>query len=1004
MLHLFNRNSHLLEIYIDYYYKTFNKIYCESKVTDNIAKKNPALLLQLKNQKRISVWRLGRRTTKKVFILMKDTISQEFEKYQNLLNQAVIVRRMGDEFKNVYFKIFPKRINEITPYSRCETLLKYYPKNKKWELFCQTFHRKFPNKDPNEIFSLLGTCIKDLNPPKHVIIKWAEYKYQKNNDDSLLKYFQPTKAIPLIKEKINVTSDINKRENLVHLLLETCEENKDLTALAEVLKYVCFRHRNEEVAFRGNFLYKINNRFNLEELNETHWKCIHEQLNILKIQNEFQFWKFGKFLKKHLEFLVKNEDDLGEYLIEFMGFTITEKNCFMLELKNPQIERKLLIEIIRIFPDIIKTHPADLNRQSHMTLISSIIKFSEKYPNYFIDLGECTYLKNFLNEEITKYLLNNDLDGVTNLFRLIANVLSYKKKFTQTSLLANDSETVLIIKKVCQNGGYYLLCDCIKSFILKRARNDFENQLLCSYFTVINVDQADMSIVNWFLENDPRVLIPYFNGICEQIPKFNVKLMKLYSHLNFDKELISIYKTKLESNNTDYFPVIVEALRILLSANDFKTLIMGKFVPTKPKLDLEDKRMKKLYDIQCKMAGKLHKLEEPLKILLLVLKFCVGDYLQSALPALQGVFYRSPEKELYSHMDKLSENAVSIRKHAVFLSCELLNQEYIMHILTTTEESNISSQKHLFSATLKYFKKNPSQELLNLVVKNMSAIDKNDDETLESLVSVTVPRKYKGFYIEKCWELYESMKSNGVNVDKYLENLLQTVLKHTDILISLPLSFLENIINNYFCTTFNPHVVRSFIINFLINVKNFSDKYFVAVLKKLTTVEKRDIKDFIDTLKNSELSERFLITFAKHWNEQFSLIDAFEEHIMIKLLLLDFAPGESSQNLAESITVYMDDLIRTFTFNAFTLFVDVFRQYISRKVDHEQYKLLYELIKNKPSSSTVCILILSVMDFIDDDENEHFELFQKIMDNIRQIQEPIIIIYYKKYLAEHNSE
>ncbi|KAJ8946929.1 hypothetical protein NQ314_008728 [Rhamnusium bicolor] len=208
--------------------------------------------------------------------------------------------------------------------------------------------------------------------------------------------------------------------------------------------------------------------------------------------------------------------------------------------------------------------------------------------------------------------------------------------------------------------------------------------------------------------------------------------------------------------------------------------------------------MKKTYTLQCEVAKTVKNVTEPVKMLSTVIKFCTGDYLQSTLTSLYSICYRSQEKQLPIYIEILSKKAVSARKHSVFLSCALLNFNYTINLLRTANQSNVSSQKHIFSATLQYFQKNPSQDLFDMVISNMNMIVENDTETLDKLSFTKVPRRYRVVYVEKCWEFFENIRKNEVKVNKYLRSLLIIILHSTDILVSLSPEFCKHIINHYF--------------------------------------------------------------------------------------------------------------------------------------------------------------------------------------------------------------
>ncbi|KAJ8946931.1 hypothetical protein NQ314_008730 [Rhamnusium bicolor] len=165
----------------------------------------------------------------------------------------MVVRKLHGNFKDVYLNLFPRKIEDIDINNFCNKLLLFYPKRRQWDLFAQTFSKVFGNQNITDNLNHLNHYLINLCPDSKVKQKWAEIKYNTENDDNFLKYFEPSKSIPLIKDKINVTSKCYGRLDLIKLMLDTCAQNKDMDTLQKVLEYFCFRHRNEESFVRESF-------------------------------------------------------------------------------------------------------------------------------------------------------------------------------------------------------------------------------------------------------------------------------------------------------------------------------------------------------------------------------------------------------------------------------------------------------------------------------------------------------------------------------------------------------------------------------------------------------------------------------------------------------------------------------------------------------------------------------------------------------------------------------
>lgn len=71
----------------------------------------------------------------------------------------------------------------------------------------------------------------------------------------------------------------------------------------------------------------------------------------------------------------------------------------------------------------------------------------------------------------------------------------------------------------------------------------------------------------------------------------------------------------------------------------------------------------------------------------------------------------------------------------------------------------------------------------------------------------------------------------------------------------------------------------------------------------------------------------------------------------------------------------------------------------NKPIEYE-YRLFHNILKSKTTAST-CILVLNVMDQLTR-QDEHTEIFQNIIDIIRNVKEPIVSIYYNKYISDHN--
>ncbi|CAG9855535.1 unnamed protein product [Phyllotreta striolata] len=1013
VLQLYKRNPDIFKHYLTYF-KTLTKTrYSEDKVVNYVALNDPKLFLELERNELISASKIGRRTTKTVMKVSKAEISSDIKRYSKFLNKPILVRKLSPDFKSVYRSVFPGKFSALFNTVRYSNwnMIKYYPKKRRWDLFFSICTEKFQNKTIKDILTSFDSEIKEYHPPSEIIHQWAKISYEKRENDyeTYLKYYPISSAIQLIKERINLTSDQYKRRSLIRSLLQACAENKDLNALTEVLKYISTRHRSENVSLRSEILDEITNQFDLKELNETHWYYINEQIQLLKIQNEFSYFQFCRIFERYLEFLFENKRNHDAALDDYIQLIIGN-SLFRLDLKNPAIEKEIHSAICARFPSFVKAGSED----SISYLITAIIKFDLDHKEHFIDLNSYPYFLKRIEDSFEK---NPKMTGDRR--QVITDVLIYNETFPEHAVRVDQSavlETFVFVTNEVESGVFWFT-SVFEKLVMKKNRSELAGLLLKYCFEKIDADYLWNELATWLLKNDPKTLVPYFDLFLKSciIDGYTsddiTHLLIQYSHLNFDTKATLFLKQQLdivEETDSSTVHKILSSLLMLLPNEEFIKIVEERYLPVKDKLDLQDEKMRVLYKIQCDLAKILSKVQEPYKMLPLVMKFCRGDFLQAALPALYSAFYNSPQRVLYPYVEELGKRAVSCRKHAIFLSCAVLDREHSMNLLRSTNESNASSQKHLFAATLKYFLRNPSRELLLRVVDNMKTIDKNDVETLESLQRAGVPKKFRHVYLEKCWCFFESLENADVNVSGYLETLLG--LMHGDVLVAMSKEFIAYILRKYFSALGNKRLRRvdGFVVNVLrdrVEERGENAKIVFDIAANFTRKSRHSFFEaFLAVAREEATKKDFVLVFSEHWVGNFTIVQTLQEHIALRLLLIRLDnPG--LDEFAAGVVVYMNELISELTF----LVILTFKEQLVDALGLLELKdrlRFYLSVLRQSSDPNVCVLVIQILDEIDEsdeDENEDVvDIYKEIKSNLRNVNVPIVMAYYKSRFVDNN--
>ncbi|XP_072383387.1 uncharacterized protein [Diabrotica undecimpunctata] len=998
ILHLYDRDEKFLPLYLNHHKRLTNEAYNEKRVVRCILRKNPEFFLKLIKEDIIKVPCLGTSCSKNVLKIVRHDLFPNIEFYLTFMKKSIIMWRLKADlkFEKLYKQTFAASFTEINK-NPSNSLLKYYPKHLHWNLFLQTCNEKFPDKNLEDILLALYD-VEQLHPPRELVWQWAEVNYKKHMGykrayQKFLGYFEPSKAIVLIKEKINLTSEIYERCLLVDLMLQSCQRSNNLAVLEDVLKYICFRHRNEEFAFRYTILHKIRLYFDLQQFNENHWKYIDEIIQIMRIQKEYCYADHPELQEGYMEFLFLSGKDYKKALVDYILDNYSR--YIDLTLKNISIQKRIYTEVLNILPQFTCKDPF-VYKKMKFEYLNMVINFSMRHPDYCITIADFSVYMDAIQNVVSRV---TDFDFYDRSLLLLT--IQYNYKFPENTVCLNVDLVELIMKMISDAAhmcGFGIL---FKEFICKKQRTQFENDLLERYFGCLMDNFLDGYIVNWFIMNEPKVLVPYFSKIAYKsvytVFLKNLDVIKHYSHLGFDEILCQIYKKQLDNDDAINHKRSLEVLQLLLPTCDFLELVQEKYIPQQDKFTKTDKGIVVKIDyLRCDAARLLVRVIEPYKAVPIALQFCRGDYLRSGIRALYSSFYKTAEQKLYPYIEAVSGLSLPIRKHAIFLSCALMDTEYVLNVLKVATENDISVQKNYFSASLKFFLKHPSQKYLDEILEEIGGVNRLDRKLVYTLVKVKMPLKYRTVYLENSWKFVEGLKEAWtLHITKYLGKILRHV--HTDILRSFSDSFIVHIVRNYFT------------INLQNRPDNF-DKCLVQLLKhrpdrtlildiifssQSNTPNPSQINFFkilVEYIRAKDIDKQLITLVRQYWNN-FSVLDSFDQHVTFKLIELQINSSTTSE-FSICVIEYLEQLMSEFGPQIY----GIFEQHIDFIVINmnEQEVLSFCLgALHYRTNATVCMLIMNLIKKI---KRENREL---IMTKLKNIEIPIVQIYLNQPLINH---
>ncbi|XP_063916224.1 uncharacterized protein LOC135132170 isoform X2 [Zophobas morio] len=686
------KNPNLIYVYIEERTKNEggSKFLHQHSFLTYIAQKDPEMFANLLNKYKFEGM-LGRRTTKRYTKLQENHILGKLETYFKILNTSMFVRKFGAELQHIFFKK-----NEETDELLWVDLLKHYPRNRQFSIY-KTMHNLTYNQKFGENVDAIPEDILKIIPDQTERERIAQLKLAKEENQNYLKYVTPENCLQEFMEKVNHMA-ISERAKYIAIVTECCILNKDLDNLLKVLELLCDRFKNDDKKIRDSFFYLIDGNKILDTFTEQHWDML---LEIISISNARGEWVYDecRLRMQHLKFmLMEKKGCVRNTILKCIKWTDPELIHYDNHInENPTVYKIILKELVEI--GLPKSNTTiDNNSARYDCFLAHMCKtFNKRYPKMNVSIyGHPRILKS------VKYLLDNGLSGYDNEDRV--------------------------------SGVEYMICcpNLPKEYM----------ELKQLYFKKFK-HFGRLSGVLWFLKNEPNVLKDNLNYFLDQ---FNAawyvtaepiwRYMKKYAYLDMDKTAVEFLKSKLGGEGCQHKAKLIKALLILLTPDSYLEY-MKTYLPPPTKINLTDENTRNLYAIQTQLIKFMHHIHSPAKALPVVLELCEGHYLRYALSPLYSCFYNLPENETKPFIEKLKQNkAVSVNKHSINLISLLCDVDTVYNCL---KEANMAS----LMAAFKYFVKNPSDVVWQLVETKIRNIEKKNLQVLKSAIDMDVPSKYK---------------------------------------------------------------------------------------------------------------------------------------------------------------------------------------------------------------------------------------------------------------------
>ncbi|XP_063925404.1 uncharacterized protein LOC135139198 [Zophobas morio] len=970
---LYNKKPDLIYVYLDEQVKhEGNSEFLNSNpIIQFIARKNPEMCCKLLEKYKIQHSRIGKRSTKKIVQYNRDSIIAKPEFYAKNLNSPRFVRKLGKDFEQVYFKLFPRDTNSVfSHWNDASRLLTFYTKKRQFPLFEKTF---------NEIFydNLESACasINNNNNNHHYMLamisdpdereKWAKFIGEHNKNEQHLKYLKAVNCIDVIKPKINLLSPATKRAQYVKTITECCLLNQDCGTLLTVCELMCGYLKNDTEEVHTKFLEKLTNpKYNyiFDHLSETHWQYI-KQI-ITKAEN----FNSVPLVFKYFEFTCHQEVQNEGELVSFFKTTKCVNCLFDFE-RRFKMGKRLLMFLIESAPEIL-------------------------YDDVTIEKIDILLIL-----ECKKYNLNHSDDKISvfsyeRLIQSVKNVLSGEAEAESDNNFAAAVEWL-----ICSGQG----------------SEEFENLVKRYWDNLENF--ATIGLTVWFLKHKPNLVMAkintfldvtifgkfsypnlfIFEKLCD--PNFSYKQTqqiwksaKCYSHLHMDKAIIDFCMSKLRDDNFEEKISLIEPLSLVMPAKNFVKLVES-YKPSKPTVDMLNNEENKAFQFQKNLLKSFVQVNEPTDIVTVLFQFLNGDYVASCVNPLHSCLYKIPEDRVKAILDKLcNTGAVSVKKHGFYFVCVTQNETIILQTLKSCSLSQSVAMSY------QHFVKNPSQSSWDVLKHKLPKLDNNDHFTSLLLVNKPAPKNYRSRYFEYAFEVFRQKRNRFTTV---LVDKLQKEFAG-----QLTTNFFTSLKNDLFDIKKSDFVLSCYLLYCPDTLKFDVIFDILRTFKQkrwsLRSSEAREkLKNFVTTLHKlymdcDKTDLTLVTTFTEGFIKIFSPVEAFEEFVLLKIMQFK---NQKGANLVNSVVALNNDLVNTYGKLVCKIFADCVNQTLPKFCSDSvsTYDFYCSLLNSKKSVEDV-LLVINLLPQARPEVKESALLYYKTLESLKDNKDETVQLHLQLYL------
>ncbi|XP_063619511.1 uncharacterized protein LOC134792200 [Cydia splendana] len=671
--------------------------------------------------------RFGRKLSRSILKKHKTRILNNPLPYLMLLKKSELIKySSSDDARKFAVALLPKEVDRFwrtNYYKTHKHILDLVKSESLYEFMKQIFSDKYPNEDfemtkefyESKYYDLMTVKEREAWALMHIENKTGVIPEEE--DYRWYEFVNFPQAFEEIKKKIRITTNADKRSNMLETLIKSATSQNELNLL---LSYYYERHVNERSHLKNKFLKNVTEVHSVFELDGVCWDAFDKLLHSLDVYNSCSGGEWNEFLCDSLVYHIINKRTLSNNFTQHLNNrryldSIKERSDMLCADKKDLVYNY----VFQFLTDKIKGFELLDYTEEVKKQVRGCLELMIRWKRNFKKDGEFP--------EIALKFMKLDLDSFDNIVN--PKSVTKEKDISEGFLircLKQDPTVILENFSLIEKKFKSPSCDFRLNTVLKKMKIYFSNDLAKQYLDLCKTSLSNISSKD---EDEKYGFIYDRNAIFANI--------------------YAIFQLGDEHTKTEF---------------------MDKHAPTNSKIEY-DKIHKYLMYTQ-EAICRLHCYSRPPVPLAKSALYLKGDYVHLSNDMFNMYLMKLTPIPRTEFIKFLLDSPVSIQKRGLRLAFHAFESSELKDIVSNVwkKTKNVSVRCNLYKSIvqkIKNEKKKSQLELFELLKELTTRIHQDDDEELfKYFTGDKIPEYLRGEYLETAWKTVLALPENKANIQR----------------------------------------------------------------------------------------------------------------------------------------------------------------------------------------------------------------------------------------------